>query len=365
MLYRLATGDSSRRHIVVSLMDEAEFGPMLRTANIEVHALDMPSGRVTWKGLSRLYRLIKQEQPFIIQTWLYHADFLGGILGRLAGNVGVVWGLHYSELDKSDLSLATRLVMWLCARMSAVLPHRIISCSERGRTLHLERGYEPVRTIFVPNGYDFAKFLPEAQAGQDLRSQWRVADDELLIGMAARWDPQKGHTTLFEALQMLAGLDVGPWRCVLFGDEIDESNSALMAAIERYGIGDHLMLLGHRSDMPAVLSALDVHVLSSAFGEAFPNVLIEAMACGTPCVATDVGDAVNMLGDVGYSVPRQNPEALCGALVQVGKDVQNKDMWELKMDACRKHVLERYSLQTMVDAYGAVWAEAAQGQGDQ
>ncbi|MPX98375.1 glycosyltransferase, partial [Salinivibrio sp. VYel6] len=112
---------------------------------------------------------------------------------------------------------------------------------------------------------------------------------------------------------------------------------------------------GRRDDITAVMNGFDIFVLSSA-SEAFPNVLSEAMACGTPCVTTDVGDAAIIVGDTGWVVPPKNPQALAKAILEAMEERQNNPQaWQARKRACRERIVNNFSIEKMVDSYHRVW----------
>ena len=140
------------------------------------------------------------------------------------------------------------------------------------------------------------------------------------------------------------------------GTNLDGANSELTGLVNELGLSDNVRLVGCRNDTPAVMNAIDLFVLSSAFGEAFPNVLNEAMACGTPCVTTDIGDASLIVGNTGWSIPAQNPNALAMAIIKVMKEKQfNKPVWENRRSLSRERIVENFSLEKMIAKYELVW----------
>jgi glycosyltransferase involved in cell wall biosynthesis len=360
VLCRLCTHDTHNGHVVVSLMGDGKYGPLLRAAGVEVHCLGMPRGRFTVRALWRLWQLLRTLPTDVVQTWMYHADLVGGIVARLAGIRAICWGIRHTTLDSNDSAQSTIFVARLCALLSGCVPRVIVSCAEESVRVHRELGYAERKFLVIPNGYDLIHFEPDSGARIRLRTEWGINDDTPLIGMVARYDSQKDHANLVAALTHLR--DIGTnFECVLVGTGIDSENTTLGDAINAAGLSTQIRLLGRRADVPAIMNALDLHVLSSSFGEAFPNVLAEAMACGTPCVTTDVGDAAMIVGDTGWVVPPGNSAALAGALVNALNEWKRSTVWQARCRAAREHVAQHFAIDRMVKSYHAVWRLAKYG----
>lgn len=354
VLYRLCTHDKQNRNIVISLMDSGKYGALLEASGIAIHCLGMPRGRMTLTGLWRLWRLLRNEQPDVVQTWMYHADLIGGIVARLARVPIVIWGIRNSNLEPGKSTRSTILVARVCAWLSHWIPHAIVSCSAHAVSVHQALGYAKGKFMIIPNGYDISELAPDSEARAQLRRELRVNEQTILLGMAARSDPQKDHANLVNTLRLIKHKGVS-FQCVLVGFEMDADNHELCRLIESQGVKDNVLLLGERPDIPNVMNALDIHVLSSSFGEAFPNVLAEAMACGTPCVSTDVGDAAFIVGDTGWIVPPSNSELLANALSEAVAEMQDAEQWAVRSSMCRDRVVLNFSIERMVDDYHNVW----------
>jgi len=353
-LFRLCANDNQNRHVVISMMDEGKYGPLLKSVGAEVFTLDMPRGQLTLGGILRLWRLLRSQRPDLVQTWLYHADLIGGIAARLAGVKAVFWGIRNGDLSPEKNTRSTLWVARLCAALSRLVPHRILCCSERAAAVHQALGYDAERFVLIPNGYDVAQLTPNPEARKRLRAEWLIGHDEFLMGMVARFDPQKDHANLVAALARLAARQEN-FRCVLVGTGMDEGNVELLRWLTEAGIHDRVLLLGRRHDVPDIMSALDLHVLSSA-GEAFPNVLAEAMACGTPCVTTDVGDAAMIVGNTGWVVPPGDAAALARAIEEALHHLRQPAAWAARQEAARRRIVDHFSIGRMVEAYSAAWA---------
>ncbi len=335
-------------------MGRGIYAERLEQAGASVHSLNFPRGRVTAAGLVQLFRLVHQIRPDVVQTWMYHADLIGGVIARLAGVRAIAWGIRHANLDPAHNSRATLVIVRLCALLSGWVPRKIVSCSAQATRLHQAVGYRADKFIHIPNGYNLQRLQPDAAGRSAVRAELGIADAAFVLGMVARFDAQKDHRNLVQALGLLKRRGV-PFTCLLVGVGMDEANGELRGWLDAAGVAGHVKLLGPRSDVPAVMNALDVHVLSS-LGEAFPNVLAEAMACGTPCVATDVGDAAVIVADHGWVVPPQDSEALADGLAQAyGQFSVGGAAWQARQAACRAHIMANFELELMCERYRQAW----------
>lgn len=362
VLHRLVTAPSgTMRHTVISLGDAGVFGDRLEQAGVPVHTLRMKASAAAgvvapW----RLYKLLRSLSPDVVQTWMYHADLLGGLVSRAARIPALAWGIRNSGADLDKGSRSAGAVAWLCARLSHWIPGVIVACADEAARRHRDWGYDADRMLVIPNGYDLAAWGPDPEARAAMRAEWGLFDDTPVIGSVARWNPLKDHANLIHAFSLVLRHrpDV---RCVLVGEGMDPSNTELRGLLQRHGVEKQVLLLGRRNDVPQILSGLDLYVLSSR-AEGFPNVVAEAMATGVPCVVTDVGDAARIVGDAGWVVPPLNAPALAGA-VESAVSLLDTDAGRAEL-AARAHmgrssVEERFGLEVMVKRYEMVWSRLA------
>jgi glycosyltransferase involved in cell wall biosynthesis len=312
----------------------------------------MAPDRLRLTGIIRLLRTIGNANPDVVQTWMYHANLLAGFSARLLHTVPLVWGIHNSNLEPRYTSFSARLASALCASFSGFLPTTIAYCGARAARLHQSKGYSKSRCTIIENGVDLERFQRDDSARLRLREHWQISSSDFLIGCVARWHPVKDHPNLLKALSLLAQDDIS-FRCVLVGSEIGCSNDELAHLIRKFNLEDRIILAGSRDDIPAVMSALDLHVLSS-MDEAFPNVVGEAMACGTPCVVTEVGDARLIVGNTGWIAPPNNPQGLHECIGSAIKALSSQDRRKLS-ERARQRVAEHFSLDKMVNEYVRLW----------
>lgn len=355
VLYRLCKYDTSVEHVVVSMMDKAKYGSLLESEGVKVFCLNLPAGKVTLPAFFRLYKLLREQQPNIVQTWMYHADFIGGVAARLAGIENIFWNIRHTTLERGKSKISTILIAKLCAYLSNLVPKRIVCCAQEALQIHAELGYKKSKMTVIGNGYDLSIFNPSNELNFDFRSEHQVSSNQILIGMVGRFDLQKDHFGLLNALSVVKK-EIPDFQFALVGRELNHSNLALNEEIKKMDLESNLLLLDQRTDISSVMNGLDLHVLSSSFGEAFPNVLAEAMACGTPCVTTDVGDAAVIVGDTGWVVPPKNPQALASAILDAMNEEQNNPQaWKMRKQASRDRIVNNFSIEKMVAEYHQVW----------
>lgn len=356
VLYRLCKHEQANHHHVVSLSSLGKYGPMLVALGVSVITLNMSPGRPSPLAFIRLVRLLRREQPDVVQTWMYHGDLFGGLAARTAGIRSVVWGIRHTTLEPGRSRKTTIWIAKILAKLSWWLPSKVVVCAQYAMDVHEALGYDRSKMRFIPNGYDLADFHPGLDPKGELRANLVSGQSVPLIGMVGRFNPQKDHANLLDALVILRDRSVA-FRCVLVGTGLDTSNTEIVEWIAQRGLKDHVQLLGQRNDIPHIMNALDLHVLPSAFGEAFPNVVAEAMACGTPCVVTDVGDAAYIVGDTGWVVPPRDASALAEAIAKALRDLmvsEQRSVWSVR--ACSR-IKEDFAIQQMVCNYTAVWNE--------
>lgn len=354
VLTRLCLHSKGTTHQVISLMDKGKYGPILETAGIKVYCLGMNPGRPSVFKFFKLIKLIRKIRPDVVQTWMYHADLLGGLAAKFAGVNKIFWGIRHSTLEKDKTKRSTILIANACARLSSWLPKKIICCAHKALDAHAELGYKKQKLLVIPNGYDLTQFKPNQQLGCDVREEFGISKDEFLIGKVGRFDPFKDHANLLNALAALPKQSIA-FRCILVGKDLTKENSPLVDQIAQLGLTDKIILAGQRSDIPAVMNALDLHVLSSS-SEAFPNVLAEAMACGTPCVTTDVGDALEIVGDASVVCRPRDSLALSKLIQNMFIEYSaHNDAWRQRQLDSVKRIEDNYSIQSMVSAYESHW----------
>jgi glycosyltransferase involved in cell wall biosynthesis len=355
MLARLIARLDPRRieNTVISLTTTGTVGHEIQQTGVPVFALGLRPGQVRTAALWRLVRLLRRLRPDVVQTWLYHADLAGIMAGALAHRPKIVWNIRCADLDPADHPRSLPLVLRTLAFLSRY-PAAVICNSTAGRRAHEKLGYTPRRWEIIPNGFDTGLFRPSPDARIDLRRELGLDPGALVVGLLARFHPMKDHATFLRAAWMVAKSHADV-HFVAAGRGV-AGNRVLDEVVADLTLGDRVHLLPERNDAPRFLAALDVAVSSSS-GEAFPNVVGEAMACGTPCVVTDVGDSAQIVGDAGVMVPPRDAAALAaGVLSLLALDPTSRDNLSF---AARERIKSRFSLEGVAVRYEQLYLDIA------
>ncbi|HEY0594061.1 MAG TPA: glycosyltransferase [Thermoanaerobaculia bacterium] len=358
MLARLVPALSAKefRSRVVVMVPGGRAQDLLAAAGVPVVSLGMRRGRWNPFAVLPLVRELRRNRPEILQTWLYHADLLGLIAGRLAGVRSILWNVRNSEIDRA--ARGTRLVRRLLRGLSS-WPEAIVSNSDSAMRFHAGYGYAARRWVVIPNGFDVDRFRPDPESRLRVRESLGIPAAALVVGTVGRSDPLKDHPAFLSAacsvLRKLPGTEL---HFLVAGAGMTEE-SPLAAALPE-ACRRRIHFLGERADVAGIMAAMDVFTLTSV-AEGFPNVVGEAMACGVPCVVTDAGDAAKIAGAAGIVVPPGSPERVEAAWLRL---LENPEERRARGEASRKRIVDEYALGSVVARYEALYREIAGASGE-
>ena len=355
MLYKFLAGINRQLFDlkVVSLLDIAPLQHKFEGIDVPVEILHMPRGVPDPRALFRLVRLFRKDKPDVVQTWMYHADLLGGLAAKLAGNIPVVWNIRHSDLNPRLDKKTTIFTARACAGISRFLPYKIISCAEAAKDAHVSIGYDARKMMVIPNGFDLSLFRPDSSAREKIRNELSLPAGSLIIGLVARFHPHKDHKSFFEGAELLKRR-MDNIHFLLCGLGITSENEDISMLLRGKNLDESMHLLGPRTDIPTITAALDI-ATSTSCTEAFSNTIGEAMACGVPAVVTDVGDSSLIVGKTGKVVSPGKPEELCQAwqeMIDLGRDGRAK-----LGEFARERIQSLFSLEAIVKKYEKVYLD--------
>ncbi|RME86581.1 MAG: glycosyltransferase [Anaerolineae bacterium] len=305
-------------------------------------------------GFTRgLVEQIRAQKTDVLYSFLDVPNVFAAVAGKMAG-VKVVWGVRSSHMDFSRYDWTAGVVYRVECFLSRFADCIVVN-SQSGADYHRRKGFRGTRMRVIPNGVDTSRFQPNAAWGASVRREWKIPLDVVLVGLVARLDPMKDHPTFLRAAAQVHR-ECPQARFVCVGDGPAAYRDELQSLAASLGLGDVLVWAGQRADMPAVYNALDV-LVSSSYGEGFPNVIGEAMACGVPCVVTDAGDSARIVGETGIVAPPRQPAALADALMTM-LAMSPEERRALGKRA-RERIATRFSVERMVKATETLLRELA------
>ena len=343
-LVTLARGLHEQGHRVVFSMFYPG-GPLqkdLEAAGVPVHSLNKGGRWDLFCFLWRLVRFIGRERPDILHGYLCIPNILAILLSPLVPRMRVVLGVGAAFVDLTRYDWLARLTYRLECFLARFADLVIVN-SEAGLKYAAQNGFPEEKMIVIHNGIDTERFHPDREAGRLLRAEWGVKRGKKLIGLVGRLDPMKDHPIFLKAAALLLQSH-NDLRFVCVGSGPEDYKKQLIDQSRELGLAGRIIWAGAQSDMPAVYNALDIKVLSS-YGEGFPNVVGEAMACDVPCIVTNVGDAAIIVSDIGEVIPPKSPEALKSAIEKVlMKIAEQRYTQELN----RQPIVNRFSVAELI-----------------
>jgi glycosyltransferase involved in cell wall biosynthesis len=298
---------------VISLRTEGTMGAPLRAVGSRVQALGLLRAAALPRVAAALARAARDLQPDLVQGWMYHGNLAAQLMAGAARRpTPCVWSIRQTlydiALEKPGTARVIRAGAWLSPRAARIVYNSRVSAEQ-----HEAAGFAASRRIVIPNGFDTQRFFPDPEGASALRLELALPGTARVVGMVARDHPMKNHAGVIRAVARLED----PLVYLLFaGRGVDPANEELCRTAGEAGLSGRIRLLGELAParLRAVFSACDLVCSGSLWGEGFPNVLGEAMACGVPCVATDVGDSAGVIGETGRIVPAGDEAALAAAV---------------------------------------------------
>ena len=258
-------------------------------------------------ALWRLYKVLRRHRPTILHTWMFHANVLGRIIGRLAAVPIIITSRHSIRIGGQ---WRERLKGW-----TVKLDDKIIAVCDMARHLEIENARAPAdKVIVIHNSIDWRKFAEvDPRTGAAVRQTLHIPPTVPLIGAVGRLTPAKGFDILLQSFAEVRR-QMPDAHLLLVGD------GSLRAHLEKLTrqlhLADHVIFTGIRKDVPQLLKTLDIFILSSQW-EGLPNTILEAMAAGVPVIATTVGGVPEVITHQknGWLIPPNNTAALTDAII--------------------------------------------------
>lgn len=349
MLYRL-TKNLDKIGFSPTIISILPFGPLagrIKAEGIEVYSLNMKSKfdiRVIW----RLFKLLKQVKPDILHTHLFHANLLGRVLGKFAGVPIIISSIRNTVFGGKMRENLIRFTDGCAMKTTAI-------CKAASNRMIKQRIVPEGKMQTVYNGLEQGeynlKFSDEER--KKVRKEIGITDNRFFLLAVGRLEEQKGYPVLLKAMQYLKNKN---YSCQLAIAGKGSMERELKKLIRGFKIEDDVKFLGIRDDVPELMAAADLFVLSSLW-EGLPGVIIEAMASSLPVVSTAVGGAPELVLDqkTGFLVSPDDPEALADAVTKMIE--LSREEREAMGEAGQEIIKAEFTVGKMVDNYTNLYKE--------
>ena len=355
-LYKICKYDNQNEHIIISLKKGGKYFKLLNKNGNKIYSLNINSSKFFFVlKFFNLIRLLRDLKPDLVQTWLVHGDFIGGFAAKFAGIKKIVWNIRYSNFDSDKGKFTTLLLLKLLAKLSFAIPNLIVVVSKRSKEYCIKNGYDKKKLVLIQNGYDLSilKFNNYYKSSFHKKFKLKIEKKTPILGTVARYDVKKDYTTLLKSLSILKLRKVD-FFCVLVGSNINYKNLILANMIKKLKLNKHIKLIGSQDNITEIMSGIDIYIQSSRYGEGFPNVVAEAMACEVPTVVTDVGDAALIVNNKDQVAPPKNPEKLADLIIKMILKKKSSHWHQIKKQS-RLRIKNNFGIKKMIKLYNKNW----------
>ncbi len=321
------------------------------TAHLSQNPIEMLNGNRIYNigTIFGMSRMIRTHNPQIIVAIEERPLLFATISRQLAGsNAKLVPILHKAYLRTARERVFHLIYRYVVARVDAM-----IYVSQNQRKLWEDRGFSPPCSIVIPNGVDLHRF--SAHSVVEWRDRTRLllgfGPDDYVLGMCARFRPEKNHCQLIDAMRVLRSRGY-PVKALLVGSGPTQATIAQYA--KENGVLEHVVFAGHQQDVRPYTSAFDVGVLCSIY-EAAPLAVLEMMAMGLPVVVSNVGGAAEIVlpGETGFLFPVGDTMSLVSSIETMSDPLKREAFGR----AASKFVAANFAADRMLESYRVFLSE--------
>ena len=333
---------------VISLLSKGNLGDDLIKLGVELSVVNFRKKRFFFYNFFKLCNLILDFKPDVVHCWMYHANLVIYLMKFFLGNkISYVWNIRHTPVNLESETFLTSYLIKIKSYLSSQVD-KIIYNSNKSKSYHEGIGYSKKNGIVIPNGFDGKIFKISSKIKLKKRKIYNIGANDIVFGHFARFHPMKNHKMFIEVANIISS-KIKNCKFLMAGNNINKNNLNLSKLINQYKLKDKILLIDEISDLHNFYPMLDFFCLTSSWGESFPNVLGEAMACGVTCVSTNIGDSKLIIGNTGKCVIPNNKVVFSNACL----DLINCSLkYKSKINyAAREQILKKYNIELIVHEY--------------
>ena len=343
--------------IIITLIDNGYYEYELKKKGIKILSLRINEENKIFdfiKKITKLRKYIKKINPDIIQSWMYHSNFLTMFIPKKYYN-RIFWNIRHSELNLRISKKMTILLSIICGLFSRFVPKKIIYCSEKSIKFHENNQYYcKKKTRLIDNGYSDKTYYPSNNLRLNFRKKNKIKKTDIILGYAGRYAKQKNIESLLNAFSKIVK-NYENVHLYMVGKEINLQNKELINIISGLNIKDKIVLLNEQKNLLEFYNGIDLLVLTS-HSESFPNVIAEAMLCSTPVLASNAGCSKKIIDKYGFVLNKNDYLSITKGLKKSINILENKKRnWKFLKKNVRSQIKKKFSIEKMANSYSKNW----------
>lgn len=349
-LYNLATLDFNNDHQIITLKKDQFYREKFIQKNIKITELDFINKSKIIEFF-KLVKLLKSEKPDILQTWLYHCDFIGSIAGKMAGIKNIFWNIRGTL--KNKMSIKQFIYYKILSLFSYYFPKKIISCTIEGIKQYSKFGYKKDIFCYIPNGISIKKNQTNKNFQISFIKKHNLSK-KIVIAMIARYHDQKNHNFLLESFYKIDQCFKNEIALLLIGKNIKKllfKNKVLKSNLE-----NKIIFLEEVANINDFFPIIDLHVLTSSYGEGFPNVILETLSNKIPNISSDIGDSKLIIKNDKLIFKNLDKYDFINITKKVIFKIKNKEEeFYSYVNKRSAELTNEYSIEKMISSYRKIW----------
>ena len=342
---------------IITLIDNGFYEDEIKKNGIKIFSLEI-NKKIKFfdftKKILKLRKFIKKQNPDIIQSWMYHSNFITLFFPKIFYNK-IFWNIRHSELNTKISKKMTILLSIICGLFSKTIPKKIIYCSEKSIEFHENvHFYSKNKTVLINNGFSDKTYYSSKYLRSNFRKKNKIKRSDIILGFAGRYAKQKNITSLLLAFSKIMKNYKNVY-LYMVGKDINHQNKELTNYVFNLKIKNRVFFLNEQKNLLKFYNGIDMLVLSS-HSESFPNVVAEAMLCSTPVLSSNAGCSKKIIKDYGFIMSNNNSQSIIHSLKKSINVFNNKKKrWRSLKKNSRLQIKKNFSIEKMANIYFQEW----------
>ena len=306
------------------------------------------------KRILKLRKFLKKVNPDIIQSWMYHSNFITLFIPKIFYEK-LFWNIRHSELNSKISKKTTIFVSIICGLFSKKVPKKIIYCSERSIKFHENyHFYSREKSTLIYNGYSDKTYFPLRRHRFKFRKSYNIGKSDIIIGFAGRYAKQKNIYSMLFAFSKISKTYNNVY-LYMVGRDISKNNINLINYINSLKIDNKVFILNQQNNLLEFYNGIDLLLLAS-HSESFPNVIAESMLCSTPVLSSNAGCAKEIINGKGFMMKNNDSKAIYKDLKRtINFFKYKKKDWKIIKKNSRSQIQKNFSIPNMANRYLKSW----------